>query len=51
MLTKNIIKTVLLKETAVKMYKDNSDGAKNVLVYRQDNRVEAFLPEALYCRR
>jgi hypothetical protein len=29
MLTKSFIKALLLKETAIKIYKANSDGAKN----------------------
>jgi hypothetical protein len=51
MLTKSFTKTLLLKEIVIKIYEANSDGAKNVLAYRQDNGVEAFLPGALYCRR
>ena len=42
MVTKSFTKTLLLKEIVIKIYQANSDGAKNVLAYRQDNGVEEF---------
>jgi hypothetical protein len=45
---KSFIKTPVERNCYQNIYKVNSDGAKNVLVYRH-NGVEAFLPGALHC--